>query len=253
MEEGWGANMVSVDDGSVPGANEAEKMATWKYWQEFNLDKYYESIKHLTFDSTFIPLSLSQSHALSLYLQGSNKLTSEDNQIIKNLKDEMNFAIKKYNLKAFAKLSTRSPKDAVDKLPQKLIEILRKELEKYPKTNQGEFVAFRQALMEGMAVSSADQLLELFSFSSRIISDLKRVFLYFSFSITFLFYIYFKNLFINKNWKLINEIIKLIIEKIKINYGWEGTRFSRKRRTIAISNKRISINKIRRRTPRFCL
>jgi hypothetical protein len=167
-----GARVVSVDDGAIPGNTPEEKAATWRYWQEFNLDRYYSEIEEFTFRTTFIELSLHQAESLSKVLRDA-PLTVEEKEYIQSLTTRLNEAITTYG-KAFAKLSSRSPKDAVDKLPHKIVPILKKELSQHPQTPAGEFVAFRQALMEGMAVTSAEEVFELFSYSARIVSDIKR-------------------------------------------------------------------------------
>merc|ERR1712137_515343 len=86
---------------------------------------------------------------------------------------KLNEAIAEFNNKAFVKLGSRSPKDAVDKIP-KIIPLLKEQLKKFPSTNAGEFLAMRYALMEAMAVLSAEEAFSIFSYSSRIISDFQR-------------------------------------------------------------------------------
>lgn len=84
----------------------------------------------------------------------------------------------------FIKLSSRSAKDSVDKRPDFLLPYLRTRLQDSdgPKDEDGlpislnsQVVALRKAFLDTMAVSSASGALEQFSFSARIVSDLKRV------------------------------------------------------------------------------
>ena len=164
----------SADDGSIPGATHEEKVETYKYWQCYNLDNYYESTKHLTFDTTFIPLTKEEVQALVKELSNPSKLTEEQKEVIKSISMKIDEAITKYNGKAFVKLASRSPKDAADKLPH-ILPILKKELEKQDSTHNGEFIAMRYSLMEAMAVDSAKSTFDLFAYSSRIISDIQRV------------------------------------------------------------------------------
>jgi len=171
--EGAHASVQSADDGSIPGATEEEKQQTYQYWQSYNLDAYYEQVKDLTFACTFIPISADDVRALLKFLVNPASVTNEQKTLVDVLSAKIDNAIGEYNYKAFVKLGSRSPKDAVDKLP-KIVPILREQLKNFPTSNSGEFLAVRCAIMEAMAVDSASAAFDVFSYSSRIISDFNR-------------------------------------------------------------------------------
>lgn len=164
--------VVSVDDGSIPGSNFEEKQRNFDYWQSFNLDYYYDMVQSLTFKSEFVNLEQEQAKKLLKYLSSQSE---ESLREIQHLIEEINNRINVFKEGAFLKLSSRSPKDAVDKLPNKLIPILKRELQNHPNDPSGQFVAIRQAFMSMLQVNSAEEGLDLFSYSSRIVSDLRRV------------------------------------------------------------------------------
>jgi hypothetical protein len=91
----------------------------------------------------------------------------------------------------FARMSSRSPKDACDKpgaVRRRVLQALRPMISKFSFTDRMSdrnavlsddeanqcLIALRRSFFIGMAVTSIDEILELFSYSSRIISDLKR-------------------------------------------------------------------------------
>lgn len=51
--------LVWAEDGSLPGP-EKDHEQVYKYRQQFELHEYYESIKDVTFTTTFLPLSVEE-------------------------------------------------------------------------------------------------------------------------------------------------------------------------------------------------
>eukprot|EP01111_Echinosteliopsis_oligospora_P002130 TRINITY_DN13115_c0_g1_i1.p1 TRINITY_DN13115_c0_g1~~TRINITY_DN13115_c0_g1_i1.p1 ORF type:complete len:235 (+),score=47.52 TRINITY_DN13115_c0_g1_i1:58-762(+) len=176
---------IAADDGTLPGTStpeEREKLLAMR--QLFELDHYYPFIEPFTFKTRFIPVSVEQGKAWRDYNRGA-KLTNEQDILLQHLRDQIDEAIKSFSEpdhkpKAFFRLSTRSPKDAVDKLPH-LPSLLREELtDTYHIHNptlvedNDILIALKRAFFRAMSVTSAEEVMEMISRSSRAISDLKR-------------------------------------------------------------------------------
>ena len=169
------ASVQSADDGSIPGVSVSEKQQTYAFWQSYNMDKYYESVEAFTFRTLFIAISQEDVRALLSFFTHPERLDPQQKALLDALSRKMDQGIAQVGGEAFAKLSSRSPKDAVDKFPELMLPILREQLQLFPNTDAGEYLAMRYSLMLAMRVKSAHEALRLFSFSSRIISDFQRV------------------------------------------------------------------------------
>jgi len=126
-------------------------------------------------------------------------LSSEQTRVINEMKKRLDSVISSYTLQGkdvFVRLSTRSPKDAVDKWPEKLSPELRQELlqmadevtspldtrERQTKIvkagthldNNARLIALKRAFSRVLKMQTAEDVFELMSRSSRAISDLKR-------------------------------------------------------------------------------
>jgi D123 len=167
------AMMMTVDDGSVPGSTAAEKQATLDEWLRFNLDQYYALLEPVTFKSAFVTFDADTATALLGYLSSGKQSAAVDalaEQLRAVHREQFNGA------RVFIKLASRSAKDAVDKLDERLLPILRSELAQLADSSDvnGQLIALRKSFGRAMAVDSVDEALELFSYSSRLISDLIR-------------------------------------------------------------------------------
>ena len=193
--------LLSVDTGEIPGKTDKEQIETLKSWYSCNLDEYYNDIRDYTFRSDFIDITADDA---KLWLQYNRRklVTNKEIQIFDDhIKKPLQKAILQYctnsssnqtNNKltngrysgtgggAFVRLSTRSPKDAVDKPPlaDKLNKLLDIQLNGAKDAND-HIIAVRRAFFKCMKVTSVEEALLLISFSSRTISDLKRALVYY--------------------------------------------------------------------------
>ena len=165
----------TADDGSIPGSTEEEKKQTYASWQAYNMNEYYDAVQDLTFRTEFLPISSDQVQVLMKYFSNPNLLSDNQKEIIQQLETTLNESIKRMGGQAFVKLASRSPKDAADKLPHVIIPILQDQLARFPSSSNGEFLAMRYALLLAMRCTCAQDAFQLFSYSARIMSDLKRV------------------------------------------------------------------------------
>eukprot|EP01130_Rhizamoeba_saxonica_P011128 TRINITY_DN460_c0_g1_i2.p1 TRINITY_DN460_c0_g1~~TRINITY_DN460_c0_g1_i2.p1 ORF type:complete len:266 (+),score=54.56 TRINITY_DN460_c0_g1_i2:190-987(+) len=114
------------------------------------------------------------------------KLESSQQELWSQFTNRLELAITDYvdtSGAAFIRLSSRSPKDAVDKVPSIIVPLIKAELE-FIANDLGctihdldfdsQLFALRRAFFEAMKVTSIDRALDLIAFSSRTISDLKR-------------------------------------------------------------------------------
>eukprot|EP01102_Stenamoeba_stenopodia_P011683 TRINITY_DN3610_c0_g1_i1.p1 TRINITY_DN3610_c0_g1~~TRINITY_DN3610_c0_g1_i1.p1 ORF type:complete len:320 (+),score=67.86 TRINITY_DN3610_c0_g1_i1:55-1014(+) len=164
--------LVNVDSGEVPGRTKEEKEQTLAYWYEFNLDRYYALIEPYTFPTVFVEFSKEEGQAWLLVGAGK-QLSLEQHKAFDGLLERLDAAIKRFP-SAFVKLSTRSPKDSVDKDPQRLLPILAKHLKTAEQTPNGTLLALRRSFLEVMAVKDAKEALSILQLSARIISDIRR-------------------------------------------------------------------------------
>jgi hypothetical protein len=108
-------HFVSVDDGSLPGSLEEQKQL-FAEWSDFNLDRYYDFIKHISIPTLFVPVPEPEQLLRSLSSSSPSSETDLDGLpcVVKpsSLETELDVAIN--GQPCFVKLQ-RSPKDAVDK------------------------------------------------------------------------------------------------------------------------------------------
>eukprot|EP00026_Physarum_polycephalum_P011726 Phypoly_transcript_11967.p1 GENE.Phypoly_transcript_11967~~Phypoly_transcript_11967.p1 ORF type:complete len:362 (+),score=58.85 Phypoly_transcript_11967:36-1088(+) len=171
---------IAADDGTLSGTKE-EREAKLAERRLFEIDQYYHLIEPYTFKTVFIDISVEQGQAWRDFNRGA-KLDEAQTKILEELKSNIDKPIKEFVAKgnaAFFRLSTRSPKDAVDKIEKLkllLCDQFRSSLEKYKQEldyNQ-KLVALRRAFFKAMSVKSVDEALQLVMYSSRAISDMKR-------------------------------------------------------------------------------
>jgi len=164
----------AAEDGTLPG-NPKEQLELLEYWNSYSLDQYYDSITRWTFSTKFV--SFSRNEAI-IWLNHIKKktLNEEEERIFSGMLERLQAAIQSFGSQgAFVKLSTRSPKDAVDKIGDKVVNILRKELESIPdKKDQNDvLIAIRKSFFKAMKVHSSKEAMEIMILSARTISDLK--------------------------------------------------------------------------------
>eukprot|EP01112_Ceratiomyxa_fruticulosa_P001129 TRINITY_DN1110_c0_g5_i1.p1 TRINITY_DN1110_c0_g5~~TRINITY_DN1110_c0_g5_i1.p1 ORF type:complete len:340 (+),score=68.27 TRINITY_DN1110_c0_g5_i1:60-1079(+) len=173
--------LMTVDDGSLPGSIE-EQQNLLKFWHEYNLDKYYHIIYPHTFATSFINLSLADVKCIQNHLR-----TGVVDPQIQKIYDELEAEIQKFGRSAFVRLSTRSPKDAVDKLSKIQATVIQELHKIFPdqkiqtiseldeeKANLY-LIALKTAFFNMMKVTNAKEAFDLFMYSSRTVSDIRRV------------------------------------------------------------------------------
>lgn len=162
---------MSVDDGQVPGNTLEEKQATLKEWYSLNLEQYYEQIKPFTFITDFIQMEIEDILIFQKYIR-QTKMTNEEIERWKiRILDPLEKSIHSFPNGAFVKLSTRSPKDAVDKDKERLMKHLKIT---NPNSLNQIYIDVRKSFFNFMRVFNAQDALDIMSKSGRIISDLKR-------------------------------------------------------------------------------
>ncbi|KAJ3447995.1 cell division cycle protein 123 [Anaeramoeba flamelloides] len=169
--------LINIDEGEIPGDNEDEKRETLKEWSKFNLSNYYSSFEGLTPRTEFVTMTFEECKSLLKALRNPNLKEEHDIDNMKSLTKRMEKAFKSIGgEKFFVKLNSRSAKDAVDKVPNRLQPLLEKQLEivKQKRSLSTDLVALRRSMFESMSISSCKEALDVFSYSYRIVSDLKR-------------------------------------------------------------------------------
>ena len=146
------------------------------------LHSYYHEIEPHTFKTTFVPVSVEAADAWRVGNRGG-VLTPDQQQHLQTLKDVVDEHVTTtFGGRCFIRLSTRSPKDAIDKVPA-----LRAELVRYLRERLGEvqargeevdgnakLCALNDSMAPLMAVSSSSEFFELVACSSRCVSDIVR-------------------------------------------------------------------------------
>src|SRR3989338_902722 len=195
----------TADDGTLPGTVE-EQEAYLRGRDLFQFGNYYRAISPLTFCSQVVPLSEEQTRAwrkfnLELPLEPAEQRSFQE--LRSGLQQAIDMVCGKSPLlKAFVRLSVRSPKDAAALLDRGVIlPVLRRHLRavateqgidlfvpaKPPSGRtasaetaaamlaaNGKLIALKRTFFELAAVSSASEALALMKNSSRLISDMKR-------------------------------------------------------------------------------
>ncbi|KAL6063817.1 hypothetical protein QOT17_011313 [Balamuthia mandrillaris] len=188
MDEATNATAVFVptDDGSLPCKPEELRQLLAER-RQFELDQYYDHIQPHTFETRFVAFSLEEAKAWREYNRGAAELSKEEEGLLAGLKARLEEAIQLFVERgnaAFVRLSTRSPKDAVDKdeeaLRPLLVEALLQQQQSCRKASLDELdandclIALRKAFFQRMRVTSADQVFQLMMYSNRTVSDMKR-------------------------------------------------------------------------------
>eukprot|EP00485_Elphidium_margaritaceum_P021288 CAMPEP_0202718600 /NCGR_PEP_ID=MMETSP1385-20130828/123716_1 /ASSEMBLY_ACC=CAM_ASM_000861 /TAXON_ID=933848 /ORGANISM="Elphidium margaritaceum" /LENGTH=295 /DNA_ID=CAMNT_0049381403 /DNA_START=10 /DNA_END=893 /DNA_ORIENTATION=+ len=197
-------SVIAADDGSLPAKTDEDKQAMLKQRKLFEMDSYFQYIEHHTYQTRFIPITISQAHSLKLYFSGKDlslaqykEQKSELEQLKTNIQsgiDALRSELEQQNndvknddseLAFFVRLSSRSPKDACDKplFRRKLLELMRRRFidpatgafnEEYNDLNR-RLIGLRECFSRVLSVSNSEQMLQLLSFSERCVSDLKRL------------------------------------------------------------------------------
>jgi hypothetical protein len=162
---------MSVDDGFIPGNTREEKQNNLKEWYLLNLNHYYKDIEKCTFKTIFIPLTPLIAKVWQKKNRGTQVLQEESNAWEQEIIVPLEKAIAMFPSGAFVKLSTRSPKDAVDKNMDRV----KRHLSLTGNESKNDiYFNLRQAFFHTLRVKSAQETLDLMSSSARIISDLLR-------------------------------------------------------------------------------
>ena len=119
---------TTADDGSLPFKTESENIEALQSHVDFSMDHYYEHIKRFTFPTTFVDVSITEARAWREYNRGA-KLEQSQQQAMDGLLHRLEQSILESGNAGgvFVRLSTRSPKDAIDKLTDKAISAMAKE------------------------------------------------------------------------------------------------------------------------------
>eukprot|EP00475_Leptophrys_vorax_P023699 TRINITY_DN32513_c0_g1_i1.p1 TRINITY_DN32513_c0_g1~~TRINITY_DN32513_c0_g1_i1.p1 ORF type:complete len:375 (+),score=101.55 TRINITY_DN32513_c0_g1_i1:25-1149(+) len=172
-----GSVLVTVDDGTLPCSDE-QREEFLAYRRIFEIDQYFKYIEKHTFKTQFVELTLEEGRALRTRDDSEGHLT--------NVKRKLDEAIAQFLPNgAFVRLSTRSPKDAVDKCePEKLVEQIAKFIKReMTKKNiqdpeeldiNSKLICVRRAFFERMRVFSSEDVFKLLAVSYRTTGDLIR-------------------------------------------------------------------------------
>jgi len=173
---------MAAESGNVP-CTEDEREAFLAYQRLYEIDQYYESIKDYTFQTDFLELSVEEVKAWRLFNK-NGKMTNEENRLFEQLKSRLDQKIKtisKNGQGAFVRLSTRSPKDACDKIPERVIPLIVSKLrnasipdEKSNETTNMKLIVLRTAFFECLRFQTGEEAMDVMSLSSRIVSDIVR-------------------------------------------------------------------------------
>ena len=184
-----------ADDGSLPlrpGETAAQVLAQRR---DLELHEYYQDIESHTFATTFVPVDVATAEAWRIYNRGG-ALSADEQQRMGTLKAEVERHIREVMTSgashavgashgAFVRLSTRSPKDALENSPalrKRATDLLRERLRRAnldrltgDSLANAKLVAVQEVTSELLSVRSADEAFELLGMSSRCVSDLVRM------------------------------------------------------------------------------
>eukprot|EP01125_Pyxidicula_operculata_P021152 TRINITY_DN8049_c0_g1_i1.p1 TRINITY_DN8049_c0_g1~~TRINITY_DN8049_c0_g1_i1.p1 ORF type:complete len:375 (-),score=73.03 TRINITY_DN8049_c0_g1_i1:15-1139(-) len=176
--------VITADSGELPHhLTEEEKVQYLSERRKFEMDQYYNKIAKHSFKTVFLELAVDEVKAWRQY-NINGKLNEEESVLMNKFKDRVKSTIEDFHkeqLDVFIRLSTRSPKDAVDKM-NKVLPLIRHELSKIKHRDDDseleklndQLIALRAAFFKSMKVRDVDEFLELFMYSSRTVSDIKR-------------------------------------------------------------------------------
>ena len=171
--------IVSADDGTVPLRPGETLSEVFAQRRELELHSYYDQIRPHSFDTTFVPVSVEAARAWRVDNRGGELSAPYAEQLAK-LKSTLAEHIDRATStggRAFVRLSTRSPKDAIDKSPalrMRLVQALRGRLHARSDEN-AQLCALQDCFGELMSVRDVGEALDLVRHSSRCVSDLVRM------------------------------------------------------------------------------
>eukprot|EP01117_Protostelium_nocturnum_P013769 TRINITY_DN5176_c0_g1_i1.p1 TRINITY_DN5176_c0_g1~~TRINITY_DN5176_c0_g1_i1.p1 ORF type:complete len:347 (-),score=88.53 TRINITY_DN5176_c0_g1_i1:44-1084(-) len=149
-----------------------------------DLENWYDKLKDYTFQTKFLDISQEEAQCIIDSYDDArhfdNKISSNPSkqETLSNLKNRLDQVIQSFGKEkgAFVRLSTRSPKDVVLKLREKVEGILKKELEdlKAGDDLQKQIVALVRAAIKCMKVHSGEEALDFLCKSERSYQDLFR-------------------------------------------------------------------------------
>eukprot|EP00966_Prymnesium_polylepis_P249327 5764260-Prymnesium_polylepis.2 len=171
---------VTADDGMLPlrpGETAAEVLAQRR---DLELHSYFSEIEPLTFQTRFVPIDIATTEAWRIDNRGG-ALSAQEQARLSTLRAQVSAHVSDFAAaghRSFVRLSTRSPKDAVDKverLRRKAVELLRTRLAAAAPDDNAKLCALQEVTSELLSVSSAPEAFELLGMSSRCISDIVRM------------------------------------------------------------------------------
>jgi hypothetical protein len=118
MEDLDGAMLFcAADDGSIPLRPGETVQSVLAQRRDLELHSYYRSIENLTFPTRFVPVSVDAAAAWRIWNRGGtvDAASEELSAVFQDVENRVREFVdpKNGNGKAFVRLSTRSPKDAV--------------------------------------------------------------------------------------------------------------------------------------------
>jgi len=169
----------------TPSKHKLEYMATTMYLFQADIPRWYNGIREHTFGTKIIDLSKKEgqalAHAYEIFRhQLGLRQDKEEKEIIQKLEARLDKIIEtEYNRKCFAKLSSRSPKDAIFEL-ERFKQLNEADIQKYKEVHGCEEVPnlISQGISQknaalAMVVTSGKDVLELFMTSVRCYQDIK--------------------------------------------------------------------------------
>lgn len=147
------------------------------YRRCFELHTYYDAIAAHTFDTRFVDVPLAAARAWRVVNSGRTPSDASGAAAFEQVRASVAATVADVAGAhgAFVRLSTRSPKDAVDKLPdERVVGIVRDELSRAGSSNTARLVAMRTAFSRAMAISDGAAAFALMANSERIVSDIIR-------------------------------------------------------------------------------
>lgn len=162
-------HVVTADDGSLPGTPEEQRHLLTE-WTAFDLDAYYTFVKAFTFETRFVAVDAAQLlRALS---------RADDAEWLGAVEAQLDALVAHFGGVAFVKLTTRSPKDAVDKPAAGARSLFATELAALlgagTPSMQDLVLALQRSFARALCVASGHEAMRLFASSNRIVSDLVR-------------------------------------------------------------------------------
>lgn len=197
--------MVAADDGSLPLRPGETVAGVLAQRRALELHSYYGAIAHLTFATRFVPVSVAAAEAWRVWNRGGDvdALPAEQRDALCALRAEVDVCVREVarggaregagegvgggsgSERAFVRLSTRSPKDAVALVPrlrEQLVAALRERFALLPPHAGGgapgrnaQLCALDGCMCDLMAVTDGAQAFELIMHSERCVSDLRRM------------------------------------------------------------------------------